>query len=271
MIGYAQYTSEGMTKLNWRLSCQAYTFREFTLEETLRKLNTLGIEHIEIYPNQPIGEGIEGTTTYKMDKQKRQQLKELLQKYGIKPLSYGVVSPEKEEDWKELFEFAKELNIPVLISEPNYHLLDLVEQLADQYKIKVAIHNHAAPTKYWDPEIILSKLKGRSHNLGVCADIGHFVRSGIPATEAVNRLRNRIICLHLKDVNQSGIRAAHDLPWGKGNCDIPGVLRIIEELGVKSNTFFTIEYEYNWHNSMPEIRESIDYLYRVTHWMTAGY
>ncbi|MCD7978345.1 MAG: sugar phosphate isomerase/epimerase [Tannerellaceae bacterium] len=271
MTSSAQYTSEGMVKLNWRLSCQAYTFREFTLVETLNKLNTLGIEYIEIYPNQTIGGNIEGTTTYQMDKQKRQQLKELLKVHGITPLSYGVVSPEKEEEWKDLFEFAKEMCISMLISEPAYHLLDLVEELADQYKIKVAIHNHAAPTRYWDPEIMLSRLKGRSSNLGVCADIGHFVRSGIASTEAVKQLRNRIICLHMKDVNQYGIRVAHDMPWGTGYCDIPQVLRIMEEMGVKSNIFFTIEYEYNWHHSLPEIRESIDYFYRITHWMTANY
>ncbi|MCC8096484.1 MAG: hypothetical protein LIP05_14830 [Tannerellaceae bacterium] len=45
----------------------------------------------------------------------------------------------------------------------------------------------------------------------------------------------------------------------------------MEEMGVKSNTFFTIEYEYNWHHSLPKIRESIDYFYRITHWMTANY
>ncbi|MCD7915612.1 MAG: hypothetical protein LUG96_10450 [Tannerellaceae bacterium] len=60
---------------------------------------------------------------------------------------------------------------------------------------------------------MLSRLKGRSSNLGVCADIGHFVRSGIASTEAVKQLRNRIICLHMKDVNQYGIRVAHDMPW----------------------------------------------------------
>ncbi|MCD7850539.1 MAG: sugar phosphate isomerase/epimerase [Parabacteroides sp.] len=270
-LAYGQYDMEGLKKLNWKISCQSYTFKEFSLVETLDKLNYLGIKYIELYPNQRISKDVEGETTYKMEEKELAKLKSLLVSKGITPLSYGVISPKTEEEWSKLFEFAKALKIQTIISEPSYDQLDLVEKLADKYKIKVAIHNHAAPTAYWDPEIILSKLKGRSTNLGVCADIGHFVRSGIEATEAVNKLRNRIICVHIKDINEFGIRSAHDLPWGTGYCNIPGVLRIIEKLGVKSNVFFTIEYEYNWKNSTPEIVESISYFYRLTHWMTTGY
>lgn len=267
----ARYNDSGSEKLNWKLSCQAYTFNRFTFVETLDKLQEMGVKYVEIYPNQRISSQSEETTHFSGGKERARKLKELLKAKNIQVLSYGVASPGKDSDWIELFEFAKELEIPVIISEPPYHLLDLVESLADKYNIKVAIHNHPTPTAYWEPEILLSKLQGRSSRLGICADIGHFVRSGICPVEAVNKLRNRIICFHMKDINQFGVREAHDLPWGTGLCNIPGVLNVARTLGVKAGLFFTIEYEYNWERSQPEVQESVDYFYRLTHWMTAEY
>lgn len=266
----AQYDSAPLKDLNWKLSCQAYTFKEFSFVEMLDKLDQLGIRYLEIYPNQALGDGTERTTNYK-NKGIASELKKLLKSKNIEALSYGVATPKSESEWKELFSFAKELGISTLISEPGYVQLDLVEKLADEYNIKVAIHNHPAPTPYFDPDIILSKLKGRSTKLGVCADIGHFVRSGISSLEAVQKLRNRIICLHMKDLNKWGDRSAHDVPWGTGICDIPGVLNILRTLGPKAGLFMTIEYEYNWKESQPEVAESAGYLYRLTYSMTKRY
>lgn len=266
----AQYDAVSLNDLNWKLSCQAYTFKEFSFMETLDKLNQLGIRYVEIYPNQVLGDGTSRTTNYK-NKGIASELKKLLKSKNIEVLSYGVVTPKSEADWKELFSFAKELGISTLISEPSYVQLDLVEKLADVYNIKVAIHNHPAPTSYFDPEIILSKLKGRSSKIGVCADIGHFVRSGISSLEAVQKLRNRIICLHMKDLNKRGDRSAHDVPWGTGICNIPGVLNIMKTLGPKSGLFMTIEYEYNWKESQPEVAESIEFFYRLIYSMTKMY
>lgn len=267
----AQYDGSGLEKLNWKLSCQAYTFNRFTLTEALDKMNQVGVKFVEIYPNQRISPQSEETTHFSGGKERATKIKNLLKSKNIQVLSYGVISPGKEADWIQLFEFAKELGVQVIISEPPYHLLDLVESLADKYNIKVALHNHPMPTAYWEPEIILSKLKGRSSKLGICADVGHFVRSGICAVEAIEKLRSRIFCFHMKDVNQFGQRDAHDLPWGTGLCNIPGVLDVARTLGTKAGLFFTIEYEYNWEKSQPEVKESVDYFHRLTHWMTADY
>lgn len=271
LFAKAQYDASGLEKLNWKLSCQAYTFNRFTFEETLTKLNEIGVKYIEIYPNQRINAQSDETTHFKGGKERAKRLKAMLDAKKIQVLSYGVVSPGKEEEWIELFDFAKELGISFIISEPPYNLLDLVEKLADKYNIRVALHNHPMPTAYWEPEITLAKLEGRSSKLGVCADIGHFVRSGLCPVESVKKLRNRIFCFHMKDINQFGIRDAHDLPWGTGQCNIPGVLNVARTLGTKAGLFFTIEYEYNWEKSQPEVKESVDYFQRVTHWMTAEY
>ena len=43
--------------------------------------------------------------------------------------------------------------------------------------------------------------------------------------------------------------------------DVPAMLGILEEQGFKG--YFAIEYEYNWDNSVPDIRKCIDYFRNI--------
>lgn len=265
LISQAQ-TSSPAEKLGWKVASQAYTFRLFTLEETLDKLNDLGVKYVELYGGQTIGAGIEGETDFKMSPEKRKQLKNLLASKGITPVAFGVTSGRNEEEWNQLFEFAKDLGIEVITSEPNFGDLDLIESLCKKYNIKVAIHNHPLPTRFWHPKIALSLLEGRSKLIGICADIGHWVRSGLDPVESLQEVEERLICFHFKDLNKFGERDAHDVPWGIGMSNISGVMHEMKRQGFKGH--LSIEYEHNWENNVPDIRESLEYFNRVAEYLS---
>lgn len=258
----------GAEKMGWKIASQAYTFRLFTLEETLDKLNELGLKHVELYGNQTIGAGIEGDTSYKMSAEKRQQLKDLLKSKGITPVAFGVSQGRNEEEWNQLFAFAKDMGIGVITSEPDYNDLDLVESLCKKYNIKVAIHDHPIPSKYWHPKIPMNLLEGRSNLIGVCADIGHWVRSGLDPVECLKTVEGRLISFHFKDLNKFGVRSAHDVPWGIGVSNISGVMHEMKRQGFQGH--ISIEYEHNWDNNIPEIREALAYFSRVSNALAEG-
>lgn len=245
-------------ELGWEIGFQAYTFNKFTFAEALDKGDSIGLKSVEAYPGQQIGGGIAGTTEYTMDQETRIKMKELLNEKGVKLNAYGVTGAKDTAGWKQLFEFAKEMGIGVITSEPGFEQLDLVEQLADEYGIKVAIHNHPAPSLYWNPDTVLAALEGRSVNLGVCADIGHWVRSGLDPVECLQKLEGRIIIFHFKDVNEK-TPESYDVPWGTGVANVPAVLAEMKRQGFKG--LFDIEYEHNWFNNVPEIKESIENFY----------
>ena len=57
--------------------------------------------------------------------------------------------------------------------------LDLVEKMARQFKIRIAIHNHGpGDKKYPSPLDVLKMVKDRDELMGVCMDVGHSVRLG---------------------------------------------------------------------------------------------
>jgi len=247
----AQKTPEDM---NWKLCVGSYTFRLFTFAESLEKVNALGLKYIEMATAQKIGGGIEGTTAYTMEPSTQKAILQLCKNYGIKILSYGVITGKDEKDWNDIFKFAKEMGIKTILSEPKSEQLDLVERLAKKYKINVAIHNHAKPSIYWDPKVVLAAINGRSKRIGVCADNGHWLRSGLDPIECMKILEGRIIEFHFKDMNEKGMQG-HNVIWGTGIADVKSMIREMQRQNFKGAV--TVEYEYNWENSFSDIRESL--------------
>ncbi len=240
--------------LGWKLAVQCWTFKEYTFAEALQKIKELGLKYVEMFPGQKIGGGYEGTTLFTADADARAAMKKLLKENGLTLVNYGVVRGKTDEEWKQIFDFAKDMGIQTLTSEPTPDQLDYVEKLCDEYGINIAIHNHPKPSFYWNPDTVLKYVKGRSERIGACADVGHWVRSGLDPVECLKKLDGRIISLHFKDLNEKS-REAHDVPWGTGISNVPAMLKVLKDQGFKG--VFSIEYEYHWKTSMPEIRESI--------------
>ena len=242
--------------LGWKLGAQAYTFRMFSFFEALDKIDSCGLKYVEAYPGQKIGGGMEGNMDFKMDETKRNAILRRAKEKGIKIYSFGVVNPNNEADWEPLFQFAKAMGIENITSEPAPQFLPLVERLADKYNINVAIHNHPAPSRYWNPDTVLNAIQGRSKRMGACADIGHWVRSGLDPVECIKKLEGRVIQLHVKDLHEKS-RQAHDVPWGSGVSNVAGVMQELRRQGFRG--LFSAEYEHNWMNNTPEVTASAKY------------
>jgi sugar phosphate isomerase/epimerase len=241
-------------KLGWKFGAQAYSFRLFTLAEALDKMDSCGLQYVECYPGQTIGGGIEGKMDFKMDAAKQAQVKDLLKSKKKTLVAFGVVSANNEADWKQLFDFAKAMGIQVITSEPSPKDWDLVSKLCDQYKIKLAIHDHPKPSRYWHPDSVLAAINGRSKYMGACADIGHWVRSGLDPVECIQKLNGKVFSLHFKDLNEKAPKA-HDVIWTTGVSNMEGVLKELKKQ--KFQGLFSAEYEHNWQNSVPDLTQSV--------------
>ncbi|SUI97789.1 Xylose isomerase-like TIM barrel [Sphingobacterium spiritivorum] len=241
-------------KLNWKLGAQAYTFRLFTFAQALDKIDSCDLRYVEAFPGQDIGGGIEGKMDYNLSEEGKKAVKALLKKKNISLQAYGVVSGKNAAEWEKIFAFAKSMDIPVINCEPKEADLETVSQLCDKYDIKAAIHNHPDPSFYWNPDKILTLLKGKSARMGACADVGHWARSGLNPVESLKKLEERVFHVHFKDLNVFGDKKAHDVHWGTG---IIGMKDIINELKrQKFSGMISAEYEYNWENNKEDVKES---------------
>lgn len=252
-------------KQDWKLSMQSYTFHLFPLTEALDKTQELGIKYIEVYPGHKLG-GKWGDKVFdfNLDTQTQKEIKDLAASKGIKIIGCGVYVAEKSSDWEKMFRFAKSMNMEFITCEPALEDWDLVEKLAEEYKIKVSVHNHPQPSAYWKPENLLKAIHGRSQLLGSCSDVGHWRREGLNQIDCLKQLKGRVISLHFKDIADKvpGVKEQHDVIWGTGILDVKGMLQELKEQNFKG--VFSIEYEYNWDNSVPDIKKCVAYFNEVT-------
>ncbi len=268
--GQLAHGAPNAEKLGWRLGCQAYTFNRFTFYETIDKIASLGLHYVEMYPGQKLSKKDPDTkTSDSMSSAVREELLKRLVDADIKLVCYGVCGlPNDEGACRRTFDFAKAMGIETIVSEPPFDAFDVIENLCEEYKINVALHNHPEPSPYWNPSTVLERCKGRSKRMGACADTGHWMRSGINPVEAVRRLEGRIVSFHFKDLNKYGRQGAHDVPWGTGQADVPAILKEVHRQGLEA--VFSIEYEHNWLESLPEIAECVRYFDKVAAELAGG-
>ena len=260
-------------KLGWQLAIHAYTFRKFSVFECIDKTAALGLKCMSLSGNVSL-DGSNMVPTVKLsDKDAAAILKAMAAK-GLKLVNIGIVQlPPDEAESRKVFEFAKKMGTDTLVAEPVPEALDTVEKLCKEYNIKVAIHDHPRPSRYWNPDTVAEAIKGRTPLMGACADTGHWLRSGLDPVECLKKLEGRVICLHFKDLvpeetkaqnkapatgkKKSESKQMHDVPWGTGVGNIKAQMAELKRQHFHGA--FCVEYEYHWENSVPEIAECVKF------------
>ncbi|HEX3799425.1 MAG TPA: sugar phosphate isomerase/epimerase [Verrucomicrobiae bacterium] len=245
------------------IGCQAYTFNRFTVFEAIEKTAAAGGKVIEFYPGQSLSPAEPNVKwDHNASPDTIQKVKDQLAKYHVKAVNYGVVGiPKDPAGARKIFEFAKTMGLRAVTTE-SVDAIDTFEPLVKEYDIMVGFHDHPKRNndpnyRMWDPNYILSVVQGRDSRIGACADTGHWVRSNLNPVDCLRILKGHIISSHLKDLNQMG-PGAHDLPYGTGVSDVPAILEELRAQGFTGN--ISIEYEYDWDHSLPEVAQCIGFV-----------
>ena len=187
------------------------------------------------------------------------EMKRLLKKYKVKLINFGVVKAKQEDEWKKVFEFAKEMGLEYITAEPKKEHLDTINSMAGSYGILVAIHDHPNPSPYAHPDSVLNAIKGRI-NLGACADLGHWARNGLEVVDCLKKLEGRIYGVHLKDIQQFNDVRSADTTLGNGVLKFPEIFAELKRQNFKG--LFSIEHELHWDNNVPDVIYNRDYFTR---------
>ena len=245
------------------LGVQAWTFNKFTAFEAVERTAVAGGKAIEFFPGQRVGGDTgEAKMGPDMGDVAMSKLLDHLSKNHVRAVAYGVTGIDRDENAaRKLFAWAKRMGIGILNTEST-DSMDTIEKMVKEFDLRVGFHNHPRQPnnpnyKVWDPNYVLSIVKSRDARIGSCADTGHWVRSGIKPVDALRILRGRVISSHLKDLNVFA-PDGHDVPFGTGVSDIPGILR--EYRAQKFQGSISVEYEYNWDNSIPDVAQCIGFV-----------
>ncbi|MBI4580512.1 MAG: sugar phosphate isomerase/epimerase [Planctomycetes bacterium] len=251
----------------WRLAVMSYTFNRFTLIEAIDKTRQVGAGYLETFSWQKVSPD-RGNMQFNADMPAAamDEVKQKLKDGKVKLTGYYFHELGKDEPaTRKVFEFCRKMGMEYIVSEPDEKVLPLVDRLAQEYKVKVAIHNHPKDPKKpdyanWDPDGVMKMIDGCSKWIGCCADNGHWGRSGLDSTECIRKYQDRLLTMHLKDLNKLD-PGAHDVPYGTGVIDLKGMLAEVKRQGCP--VVFAIEYEHNMENNVDDVAQCVKYFNMV--------
>lgn len=240
------------------LGIQSYTFRQFNLEQALKRTQQLGLHYGEFF------NGKDQISRSASPEQIKAALK-LCKEYGVTPVAYGVEHFSKNHDAnKKTFEFAKQLGVKSLSASPDPDSFDSLDKLVDEYKIAIAIHPHGPIGKgkldrWYCADVILKAVKDHHPLIGTCLDTGHLIRSAqlgknLDPAEEVRKMGARNFGMHLKDHDN---KRHTDVPFGKdgGVLDVPAVLKALRDVKFKGS--ISIEYEAHPEDPTADVKECV--------------
>jgi len=252
-------------KLGWRLGIEAYTFHKYTLFEAIDKTAQLGLPYMGGLSFQKVSKEIPKNFDDKLTDDELKKIRLKLDSAGVRLLTYYIhLIPGDEAGCRKVFEFGRKVGVETFMSEPVPEALDTIEKFCDDYDVNVAIHNHdrKGSPQYWEPEGVLKVCQDRSKRIGACGDLGYWMRSGIDPIKAITTLKDRLITIQMHDLHELNPEG-HDVPWGTGAGKTEQFIKEIHRLGIRP-TMFGLEYSYDWFDSIPEIKQCIEFFNKVS-------
>src|SRR5262245_16702004 len=156
------------------IGVQSYTFRDFDLEQCLKRTQDLGLHYIEFFQKH---------VPFNSNPDQIKAILKVCKDYGVTPVAYGVQGFTKNHDEnKKAFELGKALGIKYLSADPTPDAFDSLDKLCDEYKIAIAIHPHGPAGKkqlhrWYSAEVIMKAVKDHNELIGTCLDTGHLIRA----------------------------------------------------------------------------------------------
>ncbi|MEW6161208.1 MAG: sugar phosphate isomerase/epimerase [Verrucomicrobiota bacterium] len=209
----------------YKVGLQTWTLRNMNFDQVIEFAVAHKIKYLQLIPNHI-------NPSAPQDEIKRK--KAIIEEKGLVAYTYGVAgtSLNKEEN-RKLFEFAKFMGMKLLVVEPaDFKIFDSLEELAKEYDIKVAIHNHGIKSLYGNPLVVRNIIKHRDARIGVCMDAGWITAAGFDAAKVFNEYQGRVFDIHLKDKKverTQGDDVSFDTKIGEGQANLKGLLQELKK------------------------------------------
>jgi sugar phosphate isomerase/epimerase len=238
-----------MEGIPFKLGIASYTFRKFSLEDTIAMTNRLAINYLCL---KSMHMPLDSTT------EEIHRCATLVRDAGINLYGAGVIYMKSPEEVENAWRYASAAGLEVIIGAPNYPLLDLCNQKVKETGIRLAIHNHGPDQEnYPSPESVYQRVKGLDPGMGLCIDIGHTVRLGLDPIRETSRFMDRVFDIHIKDEDKAD-ESGDTCEIGRGVIDIPGFLEMLVK--EKYDKVISFEYEKDENDPLAGVAESVGYV-----------
>lgn len=177
---------------------------------------------------------------------------------GLNLYGAGVIYMKTAQEVENAFTYARNAGLEMIVGVPNHDLLPLANEQVKKYNIKLAVHNHGpGDDLYSSVNDVYNKIKDLDKRIGFCIDIGHVKRIKQDPVAMIEKYKDRLYDMHMKDVNKD---TGDGVPVevGRGIIDIPGVIKALNKIKYTGTVAF--EYEKDGDDPLPGLAESVGYV-----------
>jgi inosose dehydratase len=245
--GFINHSQDKDEKL--KLGLASYTFRSFSLDDTIKMSQRLGLTGISLKAvHMPLESPADDI----------KKIAEKVRSAGLNLYGAGVIYMKTVQEVEAAFAYAANAGLEMIVGSPNHELLSFVNEQVNKYNIKLAIHNHGpGDNLYTSPADVYEKVKDLDKRIGLCIDIAHVKRIGQDPAFMLHRFKDRLYDMHMKDVDKDTAEGA-PVEIGRGIIDIPEIIRTLKKINYQGNVAF--EYEKDEKDPLPGLAESVGYV-----------
>jgi sugar phosphate isomerase/epimerase len=234
-----------------RLGVCSYSLREFQRKLAISMIKQLGVGYVSVK---------EFHLPYTISADDAAKARSEFKKAGLTIASGGNIALQDEDPaaLRRLFEYARLCGMPMMVCAPSHRTLPMVEKLAKEFDIRLAIHNHGPEDKHFPtPQSVLDAVKGLDPRVGLCMDVGHSMRTGIDVVQAVESAGPRLLDMHMKDLKRANDKDSQ-CAVGEGVMPVVAIFKQLKKINYQGCV--NLEYEINSDNPLPGMQRSIGYL-----------
>jgi sugar phosphate isomerase/epimerase len=208
---------------DWKFGVALWTFHDVDFPQALDRVDSAGLKYIEPNTFTKAGAELKDSIIMSLSPAGIEKLKAMIAQKGLTCESIYIAGDTSIKSWVRQFDIAKQFGVQFVTTEPPLNMWNQIDSLAGAYGIKVAIHEHwKGFSHYWDTDTTLMALKDHP-NFYVCADLGHWPKSGVDPLDAVKKLSGHIIAVHFKDIAAYNDPKLKDVVTGTGVVKFPEI------------------------------------------------
>ncbi len=179
---------------------------------------------------------------------------------GLKITGGGTINLQKEDaaDIRRYFDYAKACGMPLMVVAPTVKTVPMIEKIAIEYNIKVAIHNHGPEDRHFPtPQSALKLVKNMHPLMGLCIDVGHTARTGVDVVESIAEAGTRLLDMHIKDLREL-LEKGSQCIVGEGKMPVVKIFSQLRKMNFQGGVM--LEYEIEADDPLPGMQRSFAYM-----------
>ena len=230
----------GLNATKFKLAMAGYTLKSFKADAALEFCEVHGFRNLCVKNTH---------LPFTADSMEINEFRRKCEDHGVAPYGVGPINMCDRNDVRRYFDYAAALGVKLVVGVPGVKrgpkwtdtysdrgMCEYCSRLADEYKLRYAIHNHGRNPKTGNPNLYpavpenYNLIRDLSPRMGLCVDWAYTYVDGLDCREVALKYGDRIFDGHVRCISDMKNGSSGINPAGRV-FDYDGIFDALREIG----------------------------------------